>query len=257
MRILIAEDNEALGRFLAKGLGGNGCEVEVAADGEQALRSFLENEPDLLILDLDLPGLPGMELLRAARRASLLCPALVLSGSADGSARTGCLDEGADDYLAKPFSLTELRARCGALLRRQRLFHALLREARSAGEREGSSVLRMGALALDRLRREVGIEGVPVRLTNTEYALLERLLLAGGNAVSRAGLREAVWSGKHTEANVIDVHVGALRRKLGLRAPAIETVRGAGFRINPAGPAEPPPGMCTGAIAGTAVCASL
>ena len=244
MRILIAEDEEALGRYLERGLRGEGREIEVAPDGNEALRHFLEREPDLLLLDLELPGRSGMDVLRQARAISPLCPVLVLSGRADTSTRTECLEAGADDCLQKPFSLGELRARCNALLRRSRAFQdtieGLLGAAQTAALSARAAIVRCGTLELDRMRRAVEVGGMPVRLTNREFALLEQLLLSAGAPVSRAALYRLVWEGKQVEGNVVDVHIAALRRKLGPLAPAIQTVRGAGFQIMASAPDQIP-----------------
>ncbi len=239
MRLLIAEDDRALSSFLRKALCGEGDVAEEAQDGDEAIALFLQGEPDLLILDLELPRRSGFEVLAAVREISLLCPVLVLSGRADGDARIACLDGGADDCLQKPFSLGELRARCRAMLRRGALSRQLLDQANAFGlERKGSSQvasLQFGALRMERVRREVDVAGMPVGLTNREFAVLEQLLLASGAPVSRAELREAVWDGRVVETNVLDVHLAALRRKLHLCsiAPTIETVRGSGFRLLP------------------------
>ncbi len=231
MRVLIAEDDRPLGSFLQRGLASLGYEVEVAHDGELALDSFFRCEPDLLLLDLELPGRPGPEVLRVIRELSPLCPVLVLSARADAETRIRCLGEGADDCMAKPFSLAELRARCGALLRRHQAVRELLLSRGGAGE--SPSTLALGTLTLQRVRRQVHLAGAPVRLTNCEFALLEQLLLAGGAPVGRAALRASVWEAKEIESNALDVHIAALRRKLaGVDgAPAIETVRGAGYRM--------------------------
>jgi DNA-binding response OmpR family regulator len=233
MRILIAEDDRALSSFLRKSLCGEGDEAEITHDGEAALASFFQREPDLLILDLDLPRLSGTEVLLAVRQASALCPVLVLSGRADGETRIACLDMGADDCLQKPFSLGELRARCRAMLRRQGASRELLNQANASVPAADAPSLTCGALEMVRARRLVEIAGVPVSLTNREFSLLEQLLLANGATVSRVALREAVWDGKPVETNIVDVHLAALRRKLGLSsfAPVIETVRGVGFRL--------------------------
>ncbi len=130
--------------------------------------------------------------------------------------------------MAKPFSMRELRARCQAMLRRQGRF---LDQIASASLH--THTLSMGALRMERARRQVEIAGAPLHLTNREFGLLEQLLLAGDRAVERVALRAAVWEGKPVDANVLEVHMAALRRKLGGRAgaPTIETVRGAGYRL--------------------------
>ncbi len=267
MRLLIAEDDAALSSFLRRGLSQDPLEqveVEIAADGELAIESFLRQEPDLLLLDLDLPGCSGLEVLELVRRMSPLCPVLVLSGRAETQTRIACLELGADDCMLKPFSLAELRARCRGLLRRRQAVRDLAARVGAAWsddqmggmgqDSDGTPVddactLRLGELRMLRLERQVDMAGAPVHLTNREFGLLEQLLLASGAPVSRAALRQAVWGGKAVEGNVLDVHMAALRRKLcrdARQAPAagemsmqaettietrIETLRGAGFRL--------------------------
>ena len=249
MRILIAEDDQALGNLLVRSLragvepvraGKPGepaspstsllPECELSRDGNEAVSAFLRREPDLIILDLQLPGRSGLEVLEIVRKLSASCLILVLSGRAESETRTACLDLGADDCLQKPFSLGELRARCRALLRRSGITEQTLAQARLE-----ASTLRLGSLCLERTRRVVALEGRPLHLTNREYALLEQLVLAKGAAVSRGELMAAVWGGEAGATNALDVHMAALRRKL-LACPgrfAIATERGAGFRAVP------------------------
>ncbi|WP_158615541.1 response regulator transcription factor [Acidipila sp. EB88] len=228
--MLIAEDDEKLGMLLRRALLSEASEIELAADGEQAITRFLEQEPALLILDLDLPVRSGMEVLAAARAASPRCSILVVSGRAETQCRIACLDAGADDCLQKPFSLGELRSRCRAMLRRQ----AALVPDRAAV----SPVLTVGALAMDRMLRRVAIADRPVHLTNLEFALLEQLMLAGGNVVTRSFLREAVWQDAARETNVLDVHMGTLRRKLNSTGSTVllGSVRGVGYSLRVAQP---------------------
>lgn len=240
MRWLIAEDDKALGSFLARALPAAGDSVDVAGDGREALLLFTTEEPDLLILDLDLPSLSGLEVLHAVRELSPLCPVLVVSGRADDETRITCLNNGADDCLQKPFSLAELRARCAAVLRRQQLFRD-----RFAGDilaiagKHEETVLRCGLLEVERLSRRVEVAGEPVHLTNREFSMLEQLLHAGGAPVSRTELRDRLWGSAVVETSVVDVHLGALRRKLAAHseAPLIDTVRGAGFCLRAPSPA--------------------
>ena len=258
MRLLIAEDDRALSSFLRRGLGEDGDQVELAYDGQVAIELFLSHEPDLLILDLELPGCCGTEVLAVVRQVSPLCPVLVLSGRAEAETRVACLNLGADDCMMKPFSLAELRARCRGMLRRRQATRDLLdemsarksafaapAEASEARADLDSCTLRMGSLRMQRLEARVDVAGAPLHLTNREFRLLEQLLLATGAPVSRSALRQAVWGGREVETNVLDVHMVALRRKLcsgsgapGVKAapgmnsvPVIETVRGAGFRL--------------------------
>lgn len=219
MRLLIAEDDRALGIFLSKGLGTDGHEVRWAGDGQAAIDAFLEEIPDLLILDLNLPRRDGTEVLRYVREIDHELPILILTGRSDVGMRVQCLDWGADDYMVKPFSLQELRARCRALLRRRR---------------EGHLVLRHADIELSRLEHTVHKAGHAVEMTNKEFALLEYLMLHRGQCVTRAGLLERVWNmdpGNGT--NIVDVYVNYLRRKLGesTAGSVIQTVRGQGYRF--------------------------
>lgn len=231
MRWLIAEDDKALAHFLSRALPAAGDSVELAGDGAEALALFTREEPDLLILDLDLPLVPGEEVLRTVRALSPMCPVLVVSGQADDETRITCLNDGADDCLQKPFSLGELRARCAALLRRRHLVDDHI-AAENRGAAAGEPVLRYGHLEVERFGRLVRVSGKPLHLTNREFALLEHLMQAGDRPVSRTALREHLWGSEAAvETSVIDVHLGALRRKLAAcpDSPRIDTVRGAGF----------------------------
>lgn len=217
MRFLIAEDNEALATFLKRGVEADGHEVRVARDGQAAVDSFLEETPEMAILDLNMPRLDGTEVLRFFRSVTGDLPILVLSARNDVATRVACFDLGADDCMMKPFSLTELRARCRALARRRR---------------DDSLVLRHGAIEVNRVERTVVCDGLQVELTGKEFALLEYLLLNRGRAVSRAALLEQVWKTPEAGTNVVDVYVTYLRRKLGAQhGRLIETVRGEGYAI--------------------------
>jgi DNA-binding response OmpR family regulator len=223
MRFLVAEDNQALGIFLRRGLEVDGHEVRLAADGQAAVDCFLEETPDLAILDLNMPRLDGTEVLRFLRSVTEDLPILILSARNEMETRLKCLDLGADDCMLKPFALAELRARVRALMRRRR---------------DASLILRHGALEVNRVDRSVSCGGHPVTLTGKEFALLEYLLLNRGRAVSRAALLDQVWKMQPGAAtNVVDVYVNYLRRKLRagpvtpLDAPLIQTVRGEGYAI--------------------------
>jgi DNA-binding response OmpR family regulator len=225
MRVLIAEDDRALGLFLEKGLKLEGHEVEWVGDGEAALERATAWAPDLVVLDLGLPRRDGAEVLAAMGDLLEQTSVLVLTGRGEVEERVRCLNLGADDFLAKPFSFHELTARCRAILRRR--------------ERSMDSVLKWGEVELDRLHRTVERGGVPVELTAKEFALLEFLMLRRGGCCARGELLREVW---HMEpesgTNVLDVYVNYLRRKLGAvgaengaDAALIETVRGSGYRM--------------------------
>lgn len=219
MRFLVAEDNQALGMFLRRGLEADGHQVRLATDGQAAVDNFLEETPDLAILDLNMPRKDGTEVLGFLRSVTEDLPILILTARNEIETRLKCLDLGADDCMLKPFSLAELRARLRALLRRRR---------------DGSLLLRHGALEVNRVEHTVSCEGRPVMLTGKEFALLEHLLLNRGHAVSRATLLEQVWKMQpEASTNVVDVYVNYLRRKLndGADAPLIQTVRGQGYAI--------------------------
>ena len=215
---MIVDDDRALGRFLARGIKAEGHHVRLVGDGQAAVDSFLEQTPDLTILDLNLPRKDGVEVLRFLRSITADSPILILTARGDMETRVKCLDIGADDYMLKPFALAELRARCRALLRRRR---------------DPNLILRQRDLEVNRVERSVSRDGQPVSLTNKEFALLEYLLLNRGHAVSRSALLEHVWDMRVSSTNVVDVYVNYLRRKLGDAGsvPLIQTIRGEGYAI--------------------------
>jgi len=240
MRLLIAEDDKALGLFLQRGFEADGYRVRLAVDGELALRAFREETPDVTILDLNLPVKDGEEVLSDIRALGSDLPVLVLTGRQEVATRVRCLDRGADDLMVKPFSLHELRARVRVLLRRTREAHLFLRAA---------------DLELNRLEHTVARSGRPIDLTNKEFALLEYLLLNRGHCVSRVELLDTIWKSEPKQTtNIVDVYVNYLRRKLqdSLPGTLIRTVRGQGYVV-PA-PSEPPvpPTMPVAAGAGAA-----
>jgi DNA-binding response OmpR family regulator len=231
MRVLVVEDDRALGTFLQKGLAFEGHEVEWVGDGESAVARARSWNPDLVLLDLGLPQLDGREVLAVLSEESSCSSVLVLTGRGEVEERVRCLNLGADDFLAKPFSFQELAARCRALLRRR--------------ERHNDPVLRWADIELDRLRRTVERAGSHVELTGKEFALLESLMLRRGQTCTRAELLEQVWQmAPETPTNVLDVYVNYLRRKLGGAGDsgvAIETVRGVGYRMAATQPRVPAP----------------
>jgi DNA-binding response OmpR family regulator len=217
MRLLIVEEDKALGRFLQRGLEADGHKVRLALDGGAAVEAFREDLPDLTILDLSLPVKDGEHVLREVRMLSTALPVMVLTARQDVDARVRCLDHGADDLMLKPFSMHELRARCRALLRRTR---------------DARLVLRFGDLELDRLGHSARRAGQSLALTNKEFALLEQLMLNRGHCVSRLQMLDAVWHMEPMQStNIVDVYVNYLRRKLNDPPPGklIRTVRGRGY----------------------------
>lgn len=225
MRILVVEDEPALGVFLQKGLTLEGHEVDWAPDGDAALQMAAQQAPDLMVLDLGLPRRDGTEVLEIMRRDFQSTVILVLTGRSQVQERVRCLDLGADDFVLKPFSFHELMARCRALLRRR--------------ERFADPVLHFGGIELDRMQRTVSSEGVRVDLTMKEFALLEFLMLRRGACCSRTELLSEVWhSTPDAGTNVVDVYVTYLRKKLAAVQSdnnpwnsAIETLRGSGYRL--------------------------
>ncbi|HTZ82433.1 MAG TPA: response regulator transcription factor [Candidatus Acidoferrales bacterium] len=220
MRILIAEDDEALAKFVRLGLEGENYMVDVCADGEQARAGATETEYDLVILDLNLPKLDGVSVLRHLRLARPTVPVLVLTQRTRVEDRVQCLDTGADDYLGKPFSFSELSARIRALVRRSRI--------------PSESVLTVGDLKLDRVQRLVERAGKKIDLTTREFALLEFLMRNAGRKVTRSMIIEHVWNLTFdTTTNVVDVYINYLRRKVddGHSSKLIRTVRGVGYEL--------------------------
>jgi DNA-binding response OmpR family regulator len=219
MRLLIAEDDRALGLFLSRGLESDGHRIRLAYDGGAAMEAFRQDRPDLTILDLNMPVKDGEQVLVEVRALEPDLPVLVLTGRQEVETRVRCLDLGADDLMTKPFSLHELRARCRALLRRKR---------------ETRLQLRAGDLELDRLDHSARRAGQPIVLTNKEFALLEHLLLNRGQCVSRVELLDSVWNLEPAQTtNIVDVYVNYLRRKLKDPPPGhlICTVRGSGYMV--------------------------
>ena len=224
MRILIAEDDVALASFVRQGLEAEHYAVDVFSDGEQARAMAAEFDYDLVILDLNLPRLDGIAVLRQLRLKKPSLPVLVLTQRSRVEDRVQSLDTGADDYLAKPFSFSELSARIRALTRRSHL--------------PSESVLLMEDLKLDRVERRVERSGRRIELTGKEFALLEYLMRNAGRRVTRAMIIEHVWNLTFdTTTNVVDVYINYLRRKVddGHPKKLIHTVRGVGYELSGSG----------------------
>ena len=213
-RILIAEDEARLAAFLEKGLRSNGFVTTTATDGPTALALARDDDFDLLILDLGLPGLDGMTILRTLRAQGQRLPVVILSARDEVSDKVAGLEHGADDYVAKPFRFEELHARVRGRLR-------------SEGTAE-QTVLRAGDLALDLRTRRATVGSRTVELSAREFTMLEVFLRHQGQVLAREQLLSHVWGYDYDPgSNVVDVYVGYLRRKLGKHR--IATVRGMGY----------------------------
>jgi DNA-binding response OmpR family regulator len=224
MRILVIEDDAALSNFIRKGLEAEYHAVDTANDGEQGRAMALEFDYDLVVLDLNLPGVDGLSILKSVRQRKTSLPVIILTGRSRVEDRVLCLDMGADDYLIKPFSFLELSARARALLRRSHL--------------PSESVLTVHDLSLDRVQRKVERAGRYIELTTKEFALLEYLMRNAGRRLTRPMIIEHVWNMNFdSTTNVVDVYINYLRRKVddGFSPALIHTVRGVGYQINPGG----------------------
>ena len=229
MRILIIEDEQALRESLQHDLTAAGHAVDVAADGEEGLYAALEYPIDAAIIDLGLPRIAGLEVIRRLRAAGKSYAVLVLTARDRWQDKVEGLGAGADDYLAKPFHFPELQARLGALLRR-------------AGGWT-TPLLQCGPVTLDTRAQTVAVRGAPVELTSFEYRLLEHLMLRAGEVISKTELTEKLYQQDfERDSNVIEVLIARLRRKLdpGEELKPIETLRGRGYRLTLArGPGGP------------------
>jgi two-component system copper resistance phosphate regulon response regulator CusR len=220
MRVLVAEDERPLAEHLRKGLGEEGYAVDLAADGAEALWMAENNPYDAMVLDVMMPEKDGIVVLRQMRRKGIRTPVICLTARHGLEDRVRGLDAGADDYLAKPFSMVELLARLRALLRRQRP--------------ELSDRLRVADLELDLIARTATRGSETIVLTNREFALLELLMSSSPRPVSRTAIIEHVWD-QHFDSgtNVVNVYVNYLRAKIDRAGctPLIQTVRGVGFAV--------------------------
>src|SRR5215813_1619498 len=220
MRILVVEDEAALRDGLKARLETAGFTVDVARDGDEGVFAGLEYPLDVAIVDLGLPGVPGLELIRRLRAAHKTYPILILTARDNWQDKVEGLQAGADDYVAKPFHFEEVLARVQALLRR-------------AGG-WASPELVCGAVSLDTRAQTVKVNGAPVELTTFEYRILEHLMLRAGEVISKTELTERLYDEEsERDSNVIEVLVGRLRRKLDPQdtVKPIETLRGRGYRF--------------------------
>jgi two-component system, OmpR family, response regulator len=217
VRVLVVEDERLIAQQLVSALSDNGYAVDCAADGERA-DLLVQTEPyDAVVLDLGLPRVDGLTLLRAWRQAGVMVPVLVLTARGSWHEKVQGIDSGADDYVAKPFRTEEVLARLRALIRR--------------AARQGSSRLSAGRLTLDTAAATVTLGGTPIKLTSHEYRVLSYLMHHRARVVSQAELTEHIYAQDfERESNTVEVFIARLRRKLG--TDVIDTVRGLGYRIN-------------------------
>jgi two-component system OmpR family response regulator len=219
VRVLVVEDEALLARRLSGALADAGYAVDCARDGRRADSLARAESYDAVLLDLGLPGLDGLTLLRGWRQAGLAVPVLVLTARGSWHEKVQGIDEGADDYVTKPFRMEEVLARLRALIRRAR--------------GQLSPELRCGDVVLDARAARVTVAGQPVKLTGHEFRVLSYLMHQGGRVVSQAELAEHIYAQSHDrDSNTVEVFVARLRRKLG--ASSIETVRGLGYRMGAA-----------------------
>lgn len=223
LKVLIVDDERDVVELLRYHLEKEGIRCIQAADGPTALRLIRAHQPDLLILDLMLPGIDGLEVCRQLRRdaATARLPVIMLTAKAEEVDRVVGLEVGADDYVVKPFSPRELVARVKAILRR-------------AQEPTGPSVRWIGDLEVDEAKHQVTVQGSSVELTAKEFGLLCALIRANGRVLSREQLLDGVWGygdAAEIESRTVDVHVRRLREKLGPEARRIVTVKGVGYRF--------------------------
>src|SRR5271168_2556895 len=224
MRILVIEDERKVAEFVARGLRDQRFAVDVVNDGQAGWEMASTCNYDLLILDLMLPGLSGLEVLKRIRRQPSQVPVLVLTARADTAEKVEHFEAGADDYLTKPFAFDELLVRVKALLRR--------------GSPDRSSVLRIGDLEIDRQKQQAKRAGKRIELTPKEYSLLEYLTANAGRVMSRTMIIEHVWDESFQGlTNIVDVYVRHLRSKVDDPFPTklIKTVRGVGYSIGDEG----------------------
>jgi phosphate regulon transcriptional regulator PhoB len=221
--VLVVEDEPDIRSLIVHHLEREGFRCRTAGNGTEALARLRSTPPDLVVLDLMLPGMDGLEVCRRVRAdpATAAVPIIMLTAKADEVDRVVGLEIGADDYLAKPFSTKELVARVRAVLRRAR-------------PREVSRALTVGAVSLDPTRHAVTVEGRPVELTPKEFDLLHALLAAAGRVLSREHLLNRVWGyarADEIESRTVDVHIRRLRAKLGAEERRIATIKGVGYRF--------------------------
>jgi len=236
--VLVAEDQADIRELIALNLKGAGYQVQAVADGHAALASQAEQASDLLVLDLMMPGLDGLEVCKALRARGRATPILMLTAKATELDRVLGLELGADDYLTKPFSMAELLARVKALLRRAELLRAA--QAAGAGGAAGApaAIIVNGELEIDPTRREVRVGARALELTALEFDLLLHFASHPGRVFSRAQLLDAVWGYSHEGyEHTVTTHINRVRAKVEadpMRPKFVLTVRGAGYKMRDA-----------------------
>ena len=221
LRILIVDDEPPIRRFLRTALAAQGYRIEEAGSGEEALDFLQRNPLDLIVLDLGLPGMDGLEVVRRVRAGGAATPIIILSSRDDEAGKVAALDLGADDYVSKPFGMEELSARIRAALR-----HRLQQE----GERP---VFRSGDLSVDLVRRIVSAQGQDVKLTPREYDLLRLLVTHAGKVLTHKHILREVWGGE-TDVQYLRIYIRSLRQKIEAdpeRPHHILTETGVGYRL--------------------------
>ena len=233
-KILVVEDEVSLQETLVYNLKRQGYDVEAVGDGQAALAQARQTRPDLILLDVMLPGLDGFEVCRILRQ-EMNTPVLMLTARDDEIDRVVGLEVGADDYMTKPFSMRELIARVKAMLRRVRLMRDEMSQSSRGGEALPSQTMTFGSLAIDQGRHEVSLAGQALSLKPKEYELLVFLAQHRNQALSREFILERVWGWDFTgDSRTVDVHVRWLREKIEIdpaEPQRIITVRGAGYRF--------------------------
>ena len=220
MRLLVIEDDEALRESLCRQLADNGFGIEQAADGREGLYFAMEYPIDLAIVDLGLPEMSGLDVIRELRDKGKTYPILILTARDRWQDKVDGLDAGADDYVVKPFQFEEVSARVNALLRR------------SGGW--ASSVLNAGPVTLDTARQELKVNDQPIELTSYEYRIIEHLMMRAGEVISKTELTDRLYDQDfERDSNVIEVFIGRLRKKMDPdnSITPIETLRGRGYRF--------------------------
>lgn len=221
MRVLLIEDENGIGRFICQGLREANYTIDWSRDGREGLQYALNPLYDVIILDIMLPHLDGLQLIAEVRNRSIKTPILCLTARDTVEDRVRGLNVGADDYLVKPFDFSELLARVHALMRRPPL--------------QALNILKIADLEMDTIKRVVKRSGRAVELSQREFMLLEYLMRNAGHVLTRTQIGEQVWGFDfYSETNVIDVYIGYLRRKMDKNAEKslIKTIRGVGFQLS-------------------------